>query len=103
MEPIISISEVVEKRETPGGMLGVCATIESSYDKSKHQLIAQLGSYIQPEHSADHLHPGWLPAPETLREQVDKDEASDLARDMFHRWVRRVRTSVPQTNLLPKD
>ena len=95
MEPVISISEVVEKRESADGVWEVCATIESRYDKAQHLLTAQLESYLQREGDAAHQHPAWLPAAETLREHVDRSEASDLARDIFHRWVRRVRQSVP--------
>jgi len=35
--------------------------------------------------------PDWLPKPETLREGVGPDEASDMARDIFRRWTKKVR------------
>jgi hypothetical protein len=38
--------------------------------------------------------PDWLPKPETLREGVGPDEASDMARDIFRRWTKKVRESV---------
>lgn len=103
MEPVISISEVVEKREMPGGMVEVCAVIESTFDKAQQQLVAQLGSHLQQSNATTHLRPRWLPADQTLREHVARAEASDVARDMFHRWVRRVRQTIPNADPLPLE
>lgn len=96
MESVISISEVVDKQESPSGMLEICATLESTYDKATHELIARLGSHVQQDKDARRLTLPWLPAAETLREHVGREEASDVARDMFHRWTERVRHCVPK-------
>ena len=40
--------------------------------------------------------PEWLPKPQEAREGVDPAEATDLARDLFHRWVGKVRAAVAQ-------
>jgi hypothetical protein len=96
MESVISISEVVEKQPSPNGILEVCATLESTYDKAAQQLTALLGCHVQEALGARRLAGPWLPAAETLREHVAREEASDVARDMFHRWAERVRHCVPK-------
>jgi hypothetical protein len=37
--------------------------------------------------------PGWLRKPETFREGVGAYEASDMAREIFQRWTKKVRES----------
>jgi hypothetical protein len=37
--------------------------------------------------------PEWLPRGETLREHVSVEEASEMARDIFWRWTKKVRES----------
>jgi hypothetical protein len=96
MESVISISEVVDKQQSPNGELEICATLESTYDKAAQRLVARLGCHVQQAPDARHIPMAWLPAGETVREQVDRDEASDLARDIFHRWAERVRHCVPK-------
>lgn len=101
MDAVISISEVVEKWEKPEGELEICATLESWYDRAAQQLTLQVGS-------SAHLMPGarpvplsWLPAPETIREHAPRIEATEIARDVFHRWVSRVRRAVQQHTTAP--
>jgi hypothetical protein len=94
MESVISISEVVGTRESPLGIVEVCATVESSYDRVPSQLVARLDACVQTTQGTK-LRPQWLPAAETLREHLARADASEVARDMFHRWVRRVRETIP--------
>ncbi len=95
MEAVISISEVVEKHETPEGELETCATLEARYDRAQQQLVVELGSHVQRAKDARRTSPPWLPAGETIREHVPREEATEVARDIFHRWAARVRQAVP--------
>lgn len=96
MESVISISEVVDKQPSSNGELEICATLESTYDKVGQQLTVRLGCHAQQAQDARRVSMAWLPAEETLREHVGREEASDVARDIFHRWAERVRHAVPQ-------
>ena len=95
MESVISISEVVDTRVNHTGPVEICAAIQGAYDRARSQLVAQLDSYLQQPPLTERYRPKWLPAAETLREHVPKDEAAEVARDMFHGWVRRVRKAIP--------
>jgi len=41
----------------------------------------------------------WLPKPETVRESVGPDETGEMARDIVHRRVRKVRPASPPSHL----
>ncbi|MFM7102951.1 MAG: hypothetical protein ACKOET_13860 [Verrucomicrobiota bacterium] len=97
MRGVISLSEIVTTLEGPAGPEEVVATAEGSYDDTHRQVAVQLEAFLRPVdlvHAEQHLAAGWLPAAQTAREGVDREEASSLARDLFHRWVRKVREAV---------
>jgi hypothetical protein len=77
--------------------LEACATAEALYDEEQSQLIVELDSFLRPtdlRFKEEHLPADFLPERQTFKESVSQDEAPELARDVFHRWVRTVRQSV---------
>ncbi len=98
MKKIISSSEIIGSFTRDKRELEVCATGEADFDEVKSQLTMELDSFIRPVDirvKEEHLAPEWLPKKEILRESVSREEALDLAKEIFHRWVAKVRQSVP--------
>jgi hypothetical protein len=98
MKRVIDTSEVLGTVAMPQGLCEVCASADANYDEDAARLIVKLNAYLrttdlrakEKSFSAD-----WLPKPETLRESVGPEETVDLARDIFHRWVHKVREAAP--------
>ena len=98
MKRIISSSEIIGLFTRDDHEFEVCATGEANFDEGKSQLIVELDSFIRPvdlRAKEAHLAVAWLPRKQTLKESVSPDETVDLAKDIFHRWVGKVRQSVP--------
>lgn len=98
MKRIIDTSEVLGTVDTLTGPCEVCALAEAGYDEEKRKLVVHLESTLR---TTDLLKPEahpkaeWLPQSQTIIETVAWDEALDVARDIFARWVRRVREACP--------
>jgi|GEM_PF-5479404 len=75
------------------------ATLEAHYEAAAGAVVAELDAYVCPDDAnhmmKDHLRPEWLPGKQVVRVGGEAGETSDIARDVFHSWVRRVRESVP--------
>ena len=94
MRKILSISEIVQDLDREFEPKELCAAAEADYDEGHSSLVIKLDAFVRQVHHAGRdvcSRPDWLPKPETLREGVGPDEASDLARDVFHRWTKKVR------------
>jgi hypothetical protein len=98
VNPIYSSIEIVEVFAPERGECEVCATAEAAFDEAQSRLTVSLDSFLRPvnlrlkesRESAD-----WLPPKQTVREKVSREEAVALAQDIFHRWVGKVRQSIP--------
>ena len=75
------------------------ATLSAHHDPSSHELVAELDAYVCPADANQMMvarcRPDWLPASQVVRVGCAAEEASDVARDIFHSWVRQVRNAVP--------
>jgi hypothetical protein len=94
MRKILSTSEIIRDLDLEVEPKELCAAAEADYDERKHALVIRLDAFVRQVHHAGPdicTRPDWLPKPETLREGVGPDEASDLARDIFRRWTKKVR------------
>lgn len=106
MNHSISLGELVEKVPMSWAsgeveVLGeVHATLSAHYETEASQVVAELDAYVCPDDAShmmeDRLRPGWLPEKQLVRVGAEAGETSDIARDVFHSWVRRVRESVPE-------
>jgi hypothetical protein len=97
MKRIFLTSQIVGNCRIESQDLEACATAEALYDEEQSQLIIELDSFLRPadiRFKEEHLPADFLPEKETFKESVSQDEAPELARDIFQRWVRTVRQSV---------
>jgi hypothetical protein len=102
MKKVLSISEIVQDLDLEAEPRELCAAAEADYDEQKHTLVIKLDALVRQVHHAGPdvcSRPDWLPKPETLREGVGPDEASDMARDIFRRWTKKVRESAELAKL----
>ena len=96
MKKVLSISEIVQDLDLEVEPKELCAAAEADYDEQKETLVIKLDAFVRQVHHAGPdvcTRPDWLPKQETLREGVGPDEASDLARDIFRRWTKKVSAS----------
>ncbi len=94
MKRVRSISEVIQDLDLEVEPKELCAAAEAHYDDPKSALVIKLDAFVRQVHHVGPdvcSRPEWLPKPETLKEDVDPDEASDMARDIFRRWTKKVR------------
>jgi hypothetical protein len=107
MNHSISLGELIEKVplslavEAESETLGeLHATLEAHYEAVAGEVVAELDAYVCPDDAnhmmEEHLRPEWLPGKQVVQVGGGASETSDIARDVFHSWVRQVRESVPE-------
>ena len=98
MKRVIDTTEVLGEVETPEGPCEVCAAANASYDEEAAKLTITLEAFLRTTDlrtKEKRFTAEWLPKPETLHESSSRGETGEIARDIFHRWVRKVRETVP--------
>lgn len=98
MKRVIDMSEVLGTVEGPEGAFELCAAADAGFDEGAGRLVVKLEAFLRPAgYLAKERHFGadWLPANETVTESVAREEGREVAREVFHRWVRRVREAAP--------
>ena len=103
MRKILSTSEIVQDLDLEVEPKELCAAAEADYDDRKSTLVLKLDAFVRQVHHAGPdvcSRPDWLPKPETLKEGVDPNEASDMARDIFRRWTKKVRESAEASKVV---
>jgi len=99
MKRLIDTSEVLGTVETPEGICEVCASANAGFDDTAGRLVLKLEAFLRPTDllaKERHFRADWLPVNQTVTEPVEREESGELARDIFHRWVRKVREATPQ-------
>ena len=99
MKRIIDTSEVLGRVDAPEGPCEVCASADASFDESAGRLVVSLDAFLRPTDllaKERHFRAAWLPKSDSVIESVAREEAHEVAREIFHRWVRKVREAVPQ-------
>ncbi len=99
MNRVIQTSEVLGSVELPEGAREVCASADAGYDETDGRLVVELTAFLRPtglQVKEQSLRADWLPADETVTESVARNECHDVAREIFHRWVRQVRKAAPR-------
>ena len=97
MKRIFSTTQIVGPFRMGGEDFEVYAIGEAQYDEERSQLVLELDSLVRPVNfrsREQHLHADCLPKKQLFKESVSQDEAPELARDIFHRWVGTVRQSI---------
>jgi hypothetical protein len=98
MRRVIDTSEVIGTVEMPEGECEVCASAFAQYEEAAGHLQVNLDAFLRTtdiRKKERRLTAEWLPRPETITEGVGPDETIDLAKDIFHAWVAKVRAAIP--------
>jgi hypothetical protein len=99
MKRIIDTSEALGTLEMPEGACELCASAEASFDEQAGRLVVKLEAFLRPTDllvRERHFRADWLPKNETVTESVAREECHEVAREIFHRWTRKVREAAPQ-------
>lgn len=99
MKRIIDTSEALGTVEAPEGLCELCASAEAGFDEKAGRLVVKLQAFLRPTDllvKERHFRADWLPANETVTESVAREECPEVAREIFNRWVRKVRGAAPQ-------
>jgi hypothetical protein len=94
MKRVIDTSEVIGTVPTSRGECEVCAEADAEYDQEAGRLIVKLDAFLRTtdlRKKEERFTADWLPKPDTVRESVGPEETLEMAREIFHRWVRKVR------------
>ena len=98
MARVIDISEIVGTFGWDGATAEVCATATAGFEDEAGVLEIKLDSFVRPVdlrvHETHETAP-WLPRTQTITEHVSREEAGPVAREVFHRWVAKVRGAIP--------
>jgi len=98
MNHVIDTSEVLGTIQLPEGECEVCASAGAGFDETAKRLVVQLEAFLRPRGllvKERHFRADWLPANQSITESVDRDECGEVAREIFHRWVRKIREAAP--------
>lgn len=98
MKRVIDTSEVLGTVDTSEGPCELCAAADAGFDEAAGRLVVKLEAFLRPTDllaKERHFRADWLPKNETVTESVGPEETVELARDIFSRWVRRVREAAP--------
>ena len=98
MKRIIDTSEVLGTVEMAEGTCEVCAAADAGFDEAAGRMVVKLEAFLRPAGllaKERHFRADWLPANETVTESVGREESGEMAREIFHGWVRKVREAAP--------
>lgn len=98
MNSILNTTEIVGTVELPQGEFEVCASADATYNQNSGTLSVELGANLRPGAATDKttdVHAEWIPKGQIVNEHVGIEEAGEVARDIFKRWVRKIRECVP--------
>jgi len=99
MKRIIDTSEALGTVEAPEGLCELCVSAEAGFDEEAGRLLVKLEAFLRPTDllvKERHFRADWLPKNETVTESVAREECHEVAREIFHRWGRKVREAAPQ-------
>ncbi len=99
MKRIIDTSEVLGTVEAPEGVCELCASADASFEEAAGRLVVKLEAFLRPTDllaKERHFRAEWLPENQSVSESVPREECHEVAREIFHRWTRKVREAAPQ-------
>jgi hypothetical protein len=95
---ILETSEIVGTLDLPQGECELNASATAEYNEGSGLVIVRLDASVRRRNDrsqGDSVPVDWLPTGGTVSEFAPIDEASEVARDIFRRWVRKLRTAAP--------
>ena len=96
---LLDTTQVIGTLQIDGSPFEVCAEALANHDRHSNQLTVNLRAFLRAtkhDHIGEMTTPAWLPAPQTVTEHVDGEEAHAMATDIFARWCHKLTTSLPQ-------
>ena len=90
-------SEILETLHVGDQEQEVVAVVEAFHNPDKERVHVRLDVFLREVNQRGpdrELRPEWLPRPQEADEGVSADDATSLARDLFHRWVGKVREAL---------
>ncbi len=99
MKSVVDTSEVLGTVDTPEGRCEVRASAVATFDEAANRMAVKLQAFLRPADlltKERHFRAAWLPEDETVTESVAREECHELGREIFHRWVKKVREAAPQ-------
>lgn len=98
MKQVIDTSEVLGTVQMEEGPCEVCVSAGATFDEAAGRLAVKLEAFLRPAGlltKERHFRAPWLPKDEVVTEAVAREECHEVARDIFQRWVRKVREAAP--------
>lgn len=98
MNEIFKTSEILGTIDLPKGECELTASAEAEYAEGNGSLVVHLNAAVHRRNAPmneDTIPVAWLPPNETVTEFAPIEEASEIARDIFRGWVRKVRGAAP--------
>jgi hypothetical protein len=99
MRHIISINEILDTPRVDDEVCELLASAEAFYDDAQSQVAVELEAGLRPRDSRTVLNQTvaeWPARKETVKESVPRMEARLAAREIFNRWVRKLREQAHQ-------
>jgi hypothetical protein len=99
MKRVIDTSEVLGRVEESEATCDLCASADACFDEDAGRLVVRLKSFLRTTDlltKERQFRASWLPEDKMVSETVSLDDCDGVARDIFHRWVRKVREAAPQ-------
>jgi hypothetical protein len=99
MKRVIDTSEALGRVEVPEGVCELCASADAGFDEVASRLVVRLEAFLRPADllaKERHFRASWLPENEIVTESVAREECHEVAREIFQRWVRKVRAAASQ-------
>lgn len=102
MESAISILKIAGTMKRTG--IEVCARGDAAYDQAKGRVFISLDAFTRPVLSRgkdERLSAAWLPDRKHVTQDLPRECAVDFANEVFAKWLRQVRESIPSELALP--
>jgi hypothetical protein len=96
--PVLDTVKILDTRDVRHEQYETCATATAHLDEEAHDMVVHLDSFVRRFEMRGQdqvLHPPWLPRKDTVHSHVNRDEAPEAAREIFHAWAEKVRKSIP--------
>ena len=90
--------DIVENKEVAGCAYETCASAKAEYNEEDSELQVKLDAFVRRfvmRGKDFEFRPPWLPRNDLVRMHVSPGEAADAAKDVFHCWAQKVKSTVP--------
>ena len=96
---LLDTTQVIGETVLDGVPHEICAEALASHDRHSNQLTVNLRAFLRAtrhDHISEVTTPAWLPAPQTVTEHVEAEEAHAMAADIFTAWRHKLAVVQPK-------